>query len=415
MIVVGARCAGAPTAMLLARRGYRVLLLDRAEFPSDTLSTHAIKTPGVAHLAQWGLLDPVAASGCPPVRGFVFDTGQVALAGVPPQLPGVPGPYCPRRTVLDKILVDAAAEAGVEVRERAVVEELVWDGERVDGVRLRANGSARVVERASLVVGADGRHSVVAKEVQAPSYRENPALTCTYYAYWDAGPSECIELHPRQGRSLIALPTNDGLTCVAVQWPAAEAARFRADVEGNYLATLDLVPGLAERVRAGTRQGRFRGTADLPHFFRRPYGPGWALVGDAGCHKDPILAQGITDAFRDAGLLADAADDGLSGRRPMHEALADYQRRRDEAAVPLYDLTAQLAALEPLPRPMQQVLSALEGNQEQTDRLLGVFEGTVPVDEFFGRRNVAAILAAARRRRSDAQSVASSGSAPGAE
>src|SRR4051812_6411885 len=165
-IVVGARCAGAPTAMLLARAGYRVLLVDRASFPSDTLSTHLIHAPGVAALRRWGVLGEVVASGCPAVQTSTFDFGPMALRGTPLPVDGNSAGYAPRRTILDKILVDAAARAGAEVRERFTLDEVVIDdGGTVVGIRGHGEGGATVTERARVVIGADGRNSQVAGAV----------------------------------------------------------------------------------------------------------------------------------------------------------------------------------------------------------------------------------------------------------
>ena len=335
-IVVGARCAGSPTAMLLARQGYRVLLLDRAGFPSDTLSTHYIHQPGVARLKRWGLLDQVVASNCPPARRQVLDVGPFALVGTPPPADGVADAYAPRRRVLDTILVEAAVQAGAELREHFTVQELLTDGERVTGIRGHAAGGAMVTEEARIVVGADGLRSFVARSVQAPAYNTRPARTCAYYTYWGDVPIQGIELYVRPDRAIIAGPTNDGQTLTIIYWPRAMFHDVRADIEGHFMQALDLAPGLAERVRHGKRSERFQGTADLPFFFRKPYGPGWALVGDAGYHKDPFTAEGITDAFRDAELLGEALDAGLRGRRPLEEALAGYEQRRNEAALPIY-------------------------------------------------------------------------------
>ncbi|MBP7568907.1 MAG: NAD(P)/FAD-dependent oxidoreductase [Acidobacteria bacterium] len=392
-IVVGARCAGSPTAMLLARQGHRVLLVDRAVFPSDTLSIHYIHQPGVARLQRWGLLGQVAASNCPPIRRLDFDTGPFVLSGPPAPADGVADGYAPRRTVLDKILVDAAAAAGAEVRERFTVEALLTDGTRVTGIRGREHSRPHpVVEKARIVIGADGPHSLVARSVGAHKYNEKPVFTCAYYAYWRGVSVVSAELYARPDRMIIAAPTNHGQVVVIVYWPIRAFQEMRTDIERHFLEAAALAPRLAERLAKGERVERFRGTADLPNFFRKPCGPGWALVGDAGYHKDPITALGISDAFRDAELLAEAVHEGLSGSRPMEEALAEYQRRRDQAAVPLYELTCQNAALQPPPPEMQALLAALRANPEQTSRFFGAMTGAVPVADFFAPENLKRVV-----------------------
>jgi flavin-dependent dehydrogenase len=392
-IIVGARCAGSPTAMLLARKGYRVLLVDRGTFPSDTISTHIVWPPGVERLERWGLAQAVGASNCPALHGIRFDVGDFALSGEPPPAGATARWYAPRRTVLDDILVKAAVAAGAELRETFPVHELTTAGGRVTGIRGRAGGTV-VTERARIVIGADGMHSVVAREVCAPAYNVKPPLACWYYTYWSRVPLERVEYYIRAGRSFGAIPTNDGLVCLPVGWTRDEFPAYRANVEANYLKTLDLAPGLAERVRAGTRAERFYGTADVPHFFRQSHGPGWALVGDAGYHKDPITAQGICDSFHAAELLSEAVDDALAGRQAEQEALAEYQRRRDDAVMPMYDFTCQLATLDPPPPDLQELLGALRGNQRETNRFLGMIVGTVPIPEFLSDENRRRILGA---------------------
>jgi 2-polyprenyl-6-methoxyphenol hydroxylase-like FAD-dependent oxidoreductase len=393
-IVVGARCAGAPTAMLLARKGYRVLLLDRASFPSDTLSTHYIHQTGAARLKRWALLDAVAASNCPPIRRQILDIGPFALSGSPTPYDGVAESYAPRRTVLDKILVDAAVQAGAELREHFTVSGLTREGGRVTGVTGRARGGDEITESARIVIGADGMHSFVARDVDAPVYEETPPQTCVYYTYWSGAPMDAVELYPRPDRMIIAAPTNDGQTLTIIYWPRASFETVRADIEGNFLQALELAAPLAERLRTATRTEKFSGSADLPNFFRRPFGPGWALVGDAGYHKDPILAQGISDAFRDVELLTDAVDAGLAGRRPLEAALADYEQQRNAAAMPTFQMTLQFASLAPPPPESQQLMAALRGNQEQIDRFFGTFTGAYPVSDFFAPENIEHIFAA---------------------
>ncbi len=379
-ILVGARAAGSPTAMLLARKGHRVLLVDRADFPSDTLSTHYIHQPGVARLARWGLLERIAASGCPPAREVVFDVGPFALSGAPPAADGCAEAYAPRRTVLDAILLEAAAEAGAEVRTGYGVEEVVFEDGAAVGIR-----SGGAVERARVVIGADGRNSFVARAVGAPAYDARPGLACAYYSYWGGLEPGPVELCPRAGRMVMGgAPTNDGLVIVIVFWPREEFHAVRADVERSFHDALALAPNLAERLARGERAERFYGIGDLPFYYRRPFGPGWALVGDAGYHKDPITAQGLSDAFRDAELLADALDAGFTGARPLDEALAEYERRRNEETRPLYELTHEFATLAPPSPEQQELFAALRDDREQTDRFLGVVAGTVRAADFFG-------------------------------
>ncbi len=354
-IVVGARCAGSPTAMLLARKGYRVLLVDKSTFPSDIMSTHYIHLPGVARLDRWGLLEQVVASNCPPIEKVTLHLNGVPFTPPRPPMPeGVEPPpaFCPRRTVLDKILVDAAAEAGAEVREAFSLRELVWDGETVAGIRGQSQGGAEVEERARVVIGADGMHSTVARGVKAAEYNTKPTLSFGYYAYWSGVETDGAEIHFMEDGGILVFPTNDHLACIAAGGPTEQFREFRKDIEGNYAKIVERAAGMKERMKHAKREERFIGTNDQPNFFRKPYGPGWALVGDAGYHRDFVTGLGISDAFRDAEYLTDALDDGFAGRRPLDDALAGYERRRNEIAEPLYDLTMQLLSGEP-PQPGQ--------------------------------------------------------------
>ena len=394
-IIVGARCAGSPLAMLLARKGYRVLVVDRATFPSDTISTHHIHQPGVARLKRWGLLEQLRATNVPPTTDVIFDVGPFAVRGTPPQAEGVAESYAPRRTVLDHLLVAAAAEAGAEVREGFTVHELVWEDGRVVGIRGAERNGRVVTERARVVIGADGLRSFVARAVAAPTYRERPVLTCNYYAYWSGVELETTTLYARPRRFLVADRTNDGLTIVVVVWPAEEFNRVRADAEGNYLRAIELAPDLAARLRGARRETRLVGTGQIPNFFRQAHGPGWALVGDAGYFKDPLTAQGITDSFKQAEWLAEALDAGLSGRQGLDAALAAFARRRDEEALPMYEHTVRLAELAPPTPEMQQLLLALRDNRAEADRFHGTVAGTTDPREFFSPENVARIVGAA--------------------
>jgi 2-polyprenyl-6-methoxyphenol hydroxylase-like FAD-dependent oxidoreductase len=388
-IVVGARAAGSPTAMLLARKGYHVLLVDRASFPSDTLSTHYIHQPGIARLQRWGLLERLVSTGCPPVGALTFDVGPFALSAAPPPSSGVAEGYCPRRTVLDSLLLDAAAEAGAEVRTGVSVDELVFEDGAVVGIR-----SAGHEERARVVIGADGRNSFVARTVQAPEYDARRGRTCAYYSYWAGAQGDGAELYPRDGRMIISGPTHDGLQIVVAFWPREEFNAVRANAEQSFLEAVALASPLAERLAAGERGDRFYGIGELPFWYRKPFGSGWALVGDAGYHKDPITAQGISDAFRDAELLADALDGGFARSRPLDEALSEYERIRNEETRGLYELTYDLASLAAPPPEQQALFGALRENEEEAGRFFGVIAGTVRPDEFFAPDNIARIVGA---------------------
>ena len=394
VIVVGARCAGSPTAMLLARRGYKVLVVDRATFPSDTISTHLVHPLAVDALKRWGVLDQVAATGCPPIHTYSFDFGPLVLAGTPGTA-DAPVAYSPRRILLDKILVDAAAAAGAEVREGFTVDEIVVEDGKVTGIRGHGRDGKQVTETARVVIGADGRHSHVAKAVQPEQYNEKPPLLAAYYTYWSGLPVDgTFEVYIRPERGWAAMPTNDDLTLVVGGWPAAEFEANKHDVEGNYLKSFELAPAFAERIRGAKREDKFYG-ASLPNFFRKPYGPGWALVGDAGYNKDPITAQGILDAFTDTERVVTALDESLGGSRSYDDAMADYQRARDEHVMPMYEFTTQLATLEPPPMEMLQLFGAIHGNQDATDGFARMNAGTISPAEFFSEENIGRIMSAA--------------------
>jgi len=241
------------------------------------------------------------------------------------------------------------------------------------------------------VIGADGRYSLVAQTVRAEQYNEKPPLLAAYYSYWrDVAIDGRFETYVRPHRGFAAAPTHDGLTLIIAGWPYAEFEANKRDAEGNMLKVFDLVPGFAERVRAGARVAPVAGAA-VPNFFRKPYGAGWALVGDAGYNKDPITAQGINDAFRDAESCAMALDQAFTGARSFDDALGGYQRARDRHVSPMYEFTCQLATLEPPPPAMQQLLGAIQGNQRAMDGFARMNAGTISPAAFMSPDNIRAI------------------------
>jgi flavin-dependent dehydrogenase len=381
-IVVGARCAGASLALLLARRGRRVLALDRAHFPSDTVSTHFLWPRTTAALARWGLLDALAATGCPLIDTVNMHAGSVAFRGRPEAVDGTAVMYCPRRTVLDKLLVDAARDAGAEVREGALVRDVIRDGDRIVGVR--GDG---IEERAPVVVGADGMTSGIADAVGAAMNPSHPSLTCGFYAYWRGVPTDGVEFYVRAGRDILVFPTHDGLTCVWVGRANAEWPAYRADIEGQYLAGLD--PLLLERVQRGRRETPFKGTHRLPNYYRDCAGSGWALVGDAAYHRDPLTGMGIGDAFLGAELLSEAIDRGLGG--DLDAALKGYQETLRARTVAAFEYTLMSAGLKD-PEPQARLNRAIAANPDLAQRFMNVLGGSAPFRTLFNARTMGEAL-----------------------
>jgi flavin-dependent dehydrogenase len=392
-IVVGARCAGASTAMLLARRGLKVLLVDRSIFPSEIPHGHFIHRHGPRRLHEWGLLERLTATGCPPSTSFTLDAGEFRLTGRDLVLDGIAFGHGPRRSALDRILVEAALDAGVEFRQGFAVQDYLFEGHRIVGIAgTDRTGGVSCNERATITIGADGRGSRLARVAGAAEYAVVPTLTCLFFSYWSDVPATGLEMYLRRERSIFAFPTNDGLFAVFVAWRIGEQSAVQSDVERNFLAAVDLAPEFAARLRGGRRVERFRGAANLPNFLRRPHGPGWALVGDAGCHKDPYMALGICDAFRDAELLTVAIEEGLSSRRPLETALCDYERRRNEATMADYRQNIDRARFTPSPQGELRLLRALVGDQEATNRFFMAREGMIPLESFFNQANLNAIV-----------------------
>jgi len=340
-VVVGARAAGAATAMLLARQGLKVLAVDRQTYGSDTLSTHALMRGAVAQLSRWGLLGEILAAGTPPIRRTTFHYGDEAVAiDIKPDSI-VDALYAPRRTVLDRVVVDGARAAGAHVHHGASATGLTFapDG-RVTGAAFRdSDGSVHDVA-ADVVIGADGRHSTVARFVGARNYRQSDHRTAAVYGFFSGLENRGYRWFYRPGVSAGVIPTNDGASCVVVSLPPERFARKIAGGPEAVFATIlaETSPELAAEVAGAERRGHFHGFPGEASYFRRSFGPGWALVGDAGYFKDPLTAHGITDAFRDAELLARAVADGGT------QAFRDYQTERDALSVDLFATTAAIAS-----------------------------------------------------------------------
>jgi flavin-dependent dehydrogenase len=365
VVIVGGRVAGSATAMLLARLGHDVVVVDQASFPSDTVSTHSIARSGVVQLRRWGLLDEVLDSGAPAIRQVTFNAAGEATSRTIKARAGVDFLVAPRRYVLDTLLAGAAERAGAEVRPGVTVTGLRRDGRgRVVGVSGHDRAGAPVELGARCVVGADGLRSRVAELVGAALDRVGPAGGAGQYAYYAGIPWSGFEFFVAERSFAGVFPTHHGQACIWVCSPSADAKAVRRRTGSRVEAFDQLLersaPPLAERLGQARRTSPVQGMLRQPNQLRQAFGPGWALVGDAGYYRDAVTAYGISDAFRDAELLAAALDQALGGEAEETTALAAYQRQRDQALEEIFELTCRLAAYPPVPRfiELQKQLSA---------------------------------------------------------
>jgi flavin-dependent dehydrogenase len=394
-IIVGARCGGAPLAMLLAKAGHRVLLVDRMAFGTDIMSTHYVKRSGANLLNQWGLLDAVRDAGTPAIDQLNFEIDDTRLSGNAPPCDDVGTDFTPRRIYLDKILVDAAIDAGAEVRDKFTITDLLFHDGRVIGIKGIGKGGKEVSEHAKIVVGADGARSFVGTSAGAEFTVDAGTHTCGHYAYYsgmrESDSTASLRILTKERRFYITFPTNDDLDMVFLFWPTEEAQKVRANLDNAFTESLKLAPELEARVMSGTPESRISGTHVLPNFFRRAHGPGWALVGDAALHRDPITAQGITNAFTHAAILAEELDNALrlgtsasnTINSSIDQAAAQYDQRQFQILKPMFDYTVHLAMLQALPDEMQQMLPMVAADANATSAFIGAFMGSVPLEQVF--------------------------------
>jgi flavin-dependent dehydrogenase len=365
VVIVGARAAGGATAMLLARLGHDVVAVDQASFPSDTVSTHAIARSGVVQLRRWGLLEAVLDSGAPAIRQVTFHAGSESVTRTIRHKAGVDLVVAPRRYVLDTLIAAAAGRAGANVRMGVTVTGVQRDGRgRVTGIYGHDRAGAAIDLGGRYVIGADGLSSRVARSAGAAITQRRPAGGNAQYAYYAGIPWAGMEFFVAERSFAGVFPTHDGQACIWVGTPtdAAKEARRRTgsreEAFGELLARS--APQLAERLRHARRTSPVQGMLRQPNQVRQAFGPGWALVGDAGYHRDAITAHGISDAFRDAEFLAVALDQVLSDGAEESTALARYQQQHDQALREIFDITCRLAAYPPVPAfiELQKQLSA---------------------------------------------------------
>jgi flavin-dependent dehydrogenase len=374
VVVVGARCAGAATAKLLAELGHDVVMVDKAQLPSDTLSTHGLLRGGVVQLSRWGLLDRVFASGAPSITQVLFDAqGETKVRRIK-QRAGVDALVAPRRHILDSLLADAAVEAGAELRTGVTATGVLRSGNgRVTGIAARSANGERIELPARIVIGADGRRSRMAGYFGAETLEHFTSPCAVFYTYVAGLRPDTYEFHIAKDTFAGVFPTHDDTACVWLIRPTPLLDPIRtagSDRITTFVQQLEeLVPHLGEQVRAGHVTTKLRGTADLPNYRRQSHGPGWALVGDAGYHRDPITGHGITDAFRDAELLATAVNDSLGDPRDEQAAMTSYQQNRDVMAREVFDLTRALTAFPAPDRFVELQLRLSEALEREADEL----------------------------------------------
>ncbi len=382
-VIVGARAAGAATALLLARAGLDVLVVDRGHYGDDTLSTHALMRAGVLQLHRWGLLPRVVAAGTPPVRRTTFHVGpEPTVVSIKPAY-GVDALYAPRRTVLDPILADAAKAAGADIRYGTTVTGLLRDHHgRVIGIRGHDARHRLFSARAAITIGADGLSSRVAHWAGAPVERAGQSAGAYVYGYWDGLATDGYEWFFRPEGTAGVIPTNHGQACVFV---GTTPARFGEELARTptigYLSLLDAVaPELAERLGRAHRPTELRRFPGRPGHIRQAWGPGWALVGDAGYYKDPISAHGLSDALRDAELLARAVIGGSgAGETDRARALAGYEETRNRLSEELFTVTDVIASYQWNAAKVEALLLGLSAAMADEVETLAALDAAVPL------------------------------------
>jgi 2-polyprenyl-6-methoxyphenol hydroxylase-like FAD-dependent oxidoreductase len=403
VIIVGARVAGAATAALLAQQGARVLLLERARFPAPIVSCPIFFGNSLAVLERIGVLDAVEAIGAPRIRYYGTRTPDFDLVARLPPSHGRDYAYAIRREVLDTVMLRCVQTyPGITVREGFTVTGLVWSLGQVVGVRGRQGGGAEQVFYARVVVGADGKRSLVARAVGAPTYARLAGKTCVFYAYYRDfaplhEPSAVAYWGTDRRRGALVFDADAGLTLVSVGLPAEEFAAARKDPEATLEQTWRSIPELAARGRRATRATPVMGQGPVDSFYRQSYGPGWVLVGDAGHYIDPITGQGINNALRSAELFA-AAWARAQRRTAWRRAMAEYQRQRDAETRPMYDFLAFSERLQQAAEAgldlSTPLMRAIARQPKTAMRYAGIYSGATPVQAFFNPLNLARIMLA---------------------
>jgi 2-polyprenyl-6-methoxyphenol hydroxylase-like FAD-dependent oxidoreductase len=397
-IVVGARCAGATTALFLAKSGLNVLLVDRQRFPSDTISTHLMYANTLAIFKRLGVLEKVEKSGAPRLTHLVDDAEGIVIDGRYLPIEGLDYGLCLRRFKLDGILAqEAQSHAGITFVENTVVQGLLEENGRVVGVKGHSSKNGSKLEaRSEIVIGADGRNSTIAKLVNAQYNNFLPSFCGFYYGYFRnvKRQSEPAPVSTYRGRMIFYMfPTDDELHLAAVEFPVEEFAQFRMDAKTNLIKRLMAEPTFEERLRDATLEGVVYGTKDMPIFQRISHGPGWALVGDASYNLDPVFAQGIGDAVRGAELLSGAISRAYRENKPLDSYLGDYESKRNEEVEGMRLATIDFISGLPIKKETLDFLKVVSKDQELCNKYASFASHATSVTEFFSEKNIQEVLA----------------------
>jgi flavin-dependent dehydrogenase len=358
-LIVGGRAAGGSLGLLLARQGRRVLVVDRDEFPSDTMSTHFMSLAAVGALKRLGVLDDILAAGFRRVtrhRTWIDDCCFEGPAGPPGTFS-----LCPRRTVLDSTLVDHAVKAGAQFEQRTRVDGLLQEDGQVGGAVLQTTGGERREVHARVVIGADGKSSKVAELVSAERYDLVPALRPIYYGYFhdiEPRPVATVELFFGGDQIAFLFPMRDGEDCIALELQPEHFEEFRSSHTEAFEARVGKLPQMAQRMRNAHLEGKLIGVKGIENYFRKPYGPGWALTGDAGYLKDPSTGLGIGDALNQSFMLAESLGAWFDGA-DWEATMSAYQQKRDKVMKPHYDATLAFTRVRDVGPAEQSLLKAI--------------------------------------------------------
>jgi 2-polyprenyl-6-methoxyphenol hydroxylase-like FAD-dependent oxidoreductase len=396
VVIVGARVGGATLAALLGLRGLKVLLVDQAEFPSDTLSTHITYGDSFGiweEIGAWPAIERIGAE-----RLSAIDWQQLppnaSIRGRFRPVNGHDYSLCLRRLVLDEILLDTARDtSGVTVSTRTKAREVLFEDGRAAGIRYErregTGGPARGIAHADLVVGADGRFSFVAEAVGSPAYNVVAPIWFPFYAYvrdvepLDPPVLEILDSEEAGGTAMFA-PCDDGIWIAIIYTAQHRFEEFRRDHTRVFEERIQADPRVRDRLARAERITPVRGRGDIENFMRVAAGPGWALVGDAGQHKDPIYGQGIGDAVRTAALLAKYAVRGLGGEQDLDSALAEFHAYRDYDLLPNYDWMINGRPRGWTREEFAEYLGFLGHSEELSEKFVNVFNHGVPATELFG-------------------------------